>query len=113
MGDLPIPDGEILWRRVTSDDKIQTEDGFRVKSSVFKSSQSDGISVHRAALTSLEVIRQRYPEAGVVAVLAGNVRNAGPYDIIPDPIKDDPLLPDDPSHALIIPAPNAGGATRE
>jgi hypothetical protein len=59
--DASIPDDEILWRRVGPDDLMPEEEGHRpVKSLVFKSRGSDGISVHLSSQTSLEAVLAAY-----------------------------------------------------
>lgn len=48
-----------------------------------------------------------YPHHSLAAIKASVPRELG-YAVCPDPIKDDPELPDDPSHALICPPTGAG-----
>lgn len=67
------------------------------------------LSVDRAKLRGFNpnLTRQADPRqdpamVGVVSLLADEVRSVpGVADIIPDPIRDDPDLPDNPAHALI------------
>ncbi len=67
------------------------------------------LSVDRAKLRGFnpDLTRRADPRldpaaVGVVRLLAGEVRSIpGVADILPDPIRDDPDLPDNPAHALI------------
>lgn len=67
------------------------------------------LSVDRAKLRGFnpDLTRQgvpgRAPETfGVVIMPAGEVRAIpGVTDVIPDPVQDDPEIPDNPAHALI------------
>lgn len=67
------------------------------------------LSIDRARLRGFnpDLTRRADPQldpaaVGVVCLLAGEVRAIpGVADIIPDPIQDEPDLPDNPAHALI------------
>lgn len=60
------------------------------------------------ALTRRADLRLNPTDVGVVCLLAGEVRSiTGVADIVPDPILDDPDLPDNPAHALICVAYDA------
>src|SRR3712207_348243 len=110
IDDPSITDDEILWRRVRSDWTTTKGGVFRPSSQTFKDRLSFELSVHIASLTSVETIRANFPGEGIVAVTAGMVRSLGDYKLVRDPIVNDPRIPDDPSHALICPAPNKGSA---
>jgi hypothetical protein len=82
----------------------------RATSQTFKDRLSYELSVHIVSLTSIDAVLAAYPGQGVVAISAGYVRSLGDYAIVRDPIMNDPRTPDDPSHALIRPAPSKGDA---
>jgi len=73
------------------------------------------LSVDRAKLRGFDpdLTRRADPRldpamVGVVSLPAGEVRSlSGVADILPDPIRDDPDLPDNPAHALICVAYDA------
>ncbi len=108
VDDPSITDDEILWRRVRRDWTTTSEGVFRPTSQTFKDRKSFELSVHIARMTSVEMIRANYPGEGIAAISAGLVRSLGDYKLVRDPILNEPLTPDDPSHALICPAPNKG-----
>ena len=83
--------------------------GPRPMSGVFKSRQTDGISVHREHLTTVELIAGRFPYDGIVAVSADLVRSIG-CEVRPDPIRETLDEVGDASHALITPVPTSGQA---
>ena len=58
-------------------------------------------------MTTPEAVLAPYPHHSLAAIKASVPRELG-YAVCPDPIKDDPELPDDPSHALICPPTGAG-----
>jgi hypothetical protein len=111
-GEVHIPHDEVLWRRVRSDQAVLEEGNYRISSAAFRSNQVDGLSVHRASLTNEATVLQLYPEPYIVGVFVRDVRAEEPCDVVPDPIENDPLLPDDLSHALIVPCPKGKRSTR-
>ena len=108
VDDPSISDDRILWRRVLPDWTTTKGGVFRVTSQAFKDRRSYELSVHIASLTDIDTVLAHYPGHGIVAISAGYVRSLGDYAIVRDPVLNDPKLPDDPSHALICPAPNKG-----
>ena len=74
---------------------------------VFLDRRTGEVSVHVSSLTTVEVVLARYPYHSLVAIKASVPRAFG-HVVCPDPIKDDPELPDDRSHALICPPAGVG-----
>lgn len=98
--DPTIRDDELLWRRILPEWVHVNPDGSTRPSSVaFIDRRSGEVSVHRAELTDLDLVRAVRPTDSVVEVTAGFVRSLGCI-IAADP------KPDDPSHALICPSPS-------
>lgn len=62
---------------------------------------TDELSVHRAALTSVEEVLHEYPGVSLSAITARDARDEG-VEVIAAP------TPDDASHALIRPARSKG-----
>jgi hypothetical protein len=60
------------------------------------------LSVHRRELTTLEAIREQYPNFSVARIVAKAFRDLG-YDVIPDPLEAKEGRLADPSHAQIPP----------
>lgn len=105
-----IKDDEDLWRRVIPLKACfqPTEDlQWRPSSAVFLDRTNRELSVHVSSLTTKEAVLDKFPFHSLVALKASVPRELG-CSVCPDPIKDDPTLPDDPSHALICPDPNTG-----
>jgi hypothetical protein len=100
-----VDDDELLWRAFTAADVVVEADGSRrLSSAVFRSKATDGISFHRAALTTLEQVLQLHPGSGIASCRAGDVRQLSPptLRIVPDPVENEPLEGNDPSHALLL-----------
>lgn len=105
-----IKSDEELWRRVVplKDCFQPIENGkLRPSSSIFLDRINRELSVHVSSLTTKENILADYPFNSLVGIKAKVPRELG-YSVCPDPIRDDPVLPDDPSHALICPPPAIG-----
>ncbi len=91
--DTSIGDDEILWRRfhptqMAPDEPIEE---LTASSGVFRDKE---MSVHIASLTSLPIVRAKYPEHGIVSFTAAAARAEG-LVVVRDPI------PEDESHALV------------
>lgn len=97
--DQGVADDEVLYRRLHPNDVVAEGGAFRTR-------QSDGLSVYRAKLIELETIERQYPKVGIARITVAQIRSVGEFKVLPDPINDDPQLPDDPSQALIIPLPS-------
>lgn len=111
VDDLSIKDEEVLWRRIRPE-WIQTIDGVtRPTGQAFKDRLSGELSTYIANLADVERILAMYPDDSLVSITAGFVRSFG-YAIVHDPILNDPVLPDEPSHALICPAPKGSAASQ-
>jgi hypothetical protein len=107
-----IKDDEDLLRRVIPNQACfqQSENlQWRPSSAVFLDRTNRELSVHRSSLTTPELVLAKFPYNSLVAIKASVPRELGCI-VCPDPIKDDQLLPDDPSHALICEPPGAGTA---
>jgi len=103
--DLSIKDDEILWRRIVpsvvwiprdeNGAPNRREDGsIQVSSAVFRDGRTNEVSVHRACMTSIDVVLKGYPDQGLLGIHAGTLRSLN-YILVHDPTKDDH------SHALI------------
>jgi hypothetical protein len=107
---VSIRDEEDLWRRVFPDRGcfVPTGSGtWRPSSAIFLDRRTREVSVHISSLTTVEAVLASFPDHSLVAIKAAVPRALG-YAVTPDPIHDDPVLPDDASHALICPPPSAG-----
>lgn len=108
-----VPVSEVIWRRVGPHQIVRDESGNeRASSAVFKSKKSNGISLHRAKLTQLATIQKLYPQERVAQLRVADVlaENSGTrqFRVIADPVRDHPSLPDDESHACIVPTNTSG-----
>lgn len=104
--DSSIPDEEKLWRRIPKSQIVPGDDGKpRPSSAAFRDRETGEISVHLSSLTTKEAALERFPEFSLAEIPAGLPRSLG-YSVARDPIKDDSILPDDPSHALVCPPPS-------
>ena len=107
---ISIGDDQDLWRRVFPDSQCfkPLGDGqWRPSSAIFLDRHTREVSVHVSSLTSVEAVLAQYPNHSLVALKASVPRSLG-YSVCPDPIANDPILPDDPSHALICPPHEVG-----
>ena len=113
---ISISDEEDLWRRVFPDRqcfKPMDNGQWRPSSAIFLERGKRGdetpkeLSVHRSSLTTIEAVFGPHPYHSLAAIKASVPRELG-YAVCPDPIKNEPGLTDDPSHALICPPPGAG-----
>ena len=98
-----IGDDEIVWRRIPPSWWIEKDGIWRLSSASFLERDPGGaVSVHRAILTSITAVwKCASPQHGIVALRARVPRDHG-YEVLPDP------LPDDESHALLIPPADFG-----
>src|SRR5436305_1384418 len=104
--DPSIGDDEILWRRILPDWVHREPDGSTRPQSIAMVDRNSGeLSVHIAALTTVEAILKKRPGDYVVAFRAGAPRGWG-LKVVRDPD------PDDPSHALVCPSPNQSQAKK-
>lgn len=63
----------------------------------------DGLSVNRESFTTIASVAQhptKPEEQNVARLHVGQLREAK-LSVVSDPVRDHPILPDDPSHALI------------
>lgn len=99
VDDLSIPDTDRLFRRVSSNQLVQNEDGSqRPASAVFKTSE---LSIN---IESLMIEQRRppedclrgYPNEYLTSIVASDVRSCG------CPIVKDTLPPNDPAHGLVF-----------
>ncbi len=105
-----VGDDEILYRRLSC--LARKKDG-SVSSAAFGGDNDLVPSVNRASLCGNDpasVLTPLRPESRcVVSLVTRRVRaisTARPsIDVIPDPVKDDPIWPDNPAHALIVSDP--------
>lgn len=104
--DATISDDSRLWRRIYPE-WIHTEaDGSHRPSSVsFIDRLSFELSVHVAAMTTIDAVLANYPTHSVAEIDAGFIRDLG-YALVREP------TPSDPSHALICPSPTKSHAKR-
>ncbi len=105
-----IKDEEDLWRRVFPDRQcfVPIDRGqWRPSSAIFLDRRTREVSVHISSLTTVDTVLGGYPFHSLAAIKASVPRALG-YSVTPDPIHGDPALADDPSHALICPAPEIG-----
>jgi hypothetical protein len=117
-----VRDEEVLYRRVLNRPEYFTqnlkEEGEWIVTRTAFYDSSDEISVDRAALCNNNPLhtQNKDPANGVVQLTAKEVREIGgikhggthveyEFDVIPDPIKDNPELEDNLAHALIWPDP--------
>ena len=115
---LPLPEYEndrvhafdgsqILWRRLHHEWVVSEGGEERISSAAFIDNTGNDLSVHIAALTTIEEVRQAYPHMRIAAVEAQTFLDLG-FTIVPDP------QPQDPSHALVKePAGHRSRATRK
>jgi hypothetical protein len=105
VDDLTIGDNEVLWRRILPEWIEWEADGTtRPRSYGFMDRTSSAeLSVHIATLTNQDIALQGFPNDSLAAIRAGHPRSLG-YAIVRDPTDDDP------SHALVCPAPKRGHA---
>jgi hypothetical protein len=105
-----VGDDETLYRRVSC--HVRKKDG-SVSSAAFGGDNDLIPSVDRASLCDNDparVLTPLRPQARcVVSLVAREVRAISTakrsIDVVPDPIKDDPVWPDNPAHALITSDP--------
>ena len=109
-GDDCVRNGETLYRRVTS--HARKKDG-SISSAAFGGDKDLVPSVDRADLCGnnpVNVLTPLRPESRyVVSLVTREVRaistTSRRIDVVPDPIEDDPVWPDNPAHALITSKP--------
>ncbi len=101
--DETVGDAELLLRRLLPD-WIERDGagGVRPKSLAFIDRRSGQLSVHRQELTTKDFVLRHHPTHGIAAFPAGGARAEG-FEVIADPIANDPSTEDDPSHALVVP----------
>lgn len=105
-----VGDDETLYRRVSC--RVRKKDG-SVSSAAFGGDNDLIPSVNRASLCGNDptsVLTPLRPESRcVVSLVTRRVRAISTarlsIDVVPDPIKDDPVWPDNPAHALITSEP--------
>jgi hypothetical protein len=115
----PLPDHEgdrvhgfdgsqILWRRLHPEWVVTSEGAEdRISSAAFIDNTGHDLSMHVAALTTLEEVTQAFPHMRIAAVEAQTFLDLG-FTIVPDP------QPDDQSHALVKePAGHRSRGTRK
>src|SRR4051812_22133372 len=100
VDDPSISNDEVLWRRILPAWIYHQPDGvIRPASVAFSDRLSSELSVHLASvLSDPDRALAGRPQDSLVAVTVSLVRSLG-YAVARDP------TPDDPSHALICPAP--------
>ena len=97
--DPSIADDEALWRRILPVPAmlVTLPDGSRRPSSAaFLDGHTGEVSVHRAALTTSDLVLLRHPGVGLAKIRAGLPRSLG-HVVVADPVDGDD------SHALICP----------
>jgi hypothetical protein len=90
----PIGNEEEMWRRAQADMVFSEPGRVRPSSAVFRSSQEDGLSFHRASMTDVKTVLANYGEPYIVRVIAADIRDEG-RDFVYDP------LPGDRSHYVL------------
>ncbi len=97
--DPAIPDEELLRRRLLRHANWIKADG-TLSSLPFQDRTTPErlVSVHRASIWTIDDVLKNYPGVGVAEVTAGDAR-ANQHDVAGDP------LPEDPSHAVLVPTP--------
>jgi len=96
IDDGSVSDSETLWRRVAVPDWFDAVKS-QLNSPTFADNHSQEVSVHRAELTTLESIFEKFPDIiGVAEISASFPRSLG-CRVIAD------ATDEDPSHALICP----------
>lgn len=116
-----VEDDEVLYRNVSSECFSIADGALRLTSTAFNDRRQKP-SVDRARLCGANpAFTKKKPTDGVVSLTALSVRQIADVvqndkhgrsilvhavDAIPDPVKDDPMLPDNPAHALIIATPD-------
>ena len=104
-GDAPIPDDEVLYRRIHCS-WITWEDGpARPSSEAFKDRREGKLSVAVACETSVRRLLRGRPEDSVISFIAGDARSLGIR------VERD-FDPTNPGHAVLIPAPKGANARR-
>jgi len=107
IDDVSIGDDERLLHRVRPNDVVvDAATGQRRPSSATFKSKSNIISVDLASLTTPEKALANYPRHMLVEIDVGTVRSIGCK------VVRDPLLPDNPAHALVYGSRPDGGMTR-
>src|SRR5689334_11259446 len=103
VDDGSVGDDETLWRRIYPDwiEQDPTR-GARPRSMAFLDRRSGEISVHRAHLTTEDHVVKEHPTHGIAAIKASIPRQLG-YRVAADPVKNEPGMDDDPSHAVLVP----------
>jgi hypothetical protein len=86
----PVPDAEILYRRVTSQ-MVNPVDG-RPNSMAFRTNHPDGVSTSASSLVTPEQCLEDYPGMGLVAITAAQARACGAVVV-----RDEA----DPTHVLL------------
>lgn len=112
---VAIGDGEDLWRRILPDPDwfAQRDDcSWRPSSASFLDRRTGEVSVHVSSLTTVDAALAGFPNHSLAAIKARIPRELG-YAVAPDPIRGDPVLADDPSHALICPPPEMAKGKRK
>lgn len=106
--DGSVDDDEVLWRRIYPDwIERDAAGGARPRSMAFLDRRSGEISVHRAHMTTETFVIRSHPTHGIAALKAKVPRELG-YAVVPDPIKNETGVDDDPSHAVLVPPSGAG-----
>ena len=117
-----VEDDEVLYRSVSKDCFTIAADGALQLTSTAFNDRTKNPSVDRAKLCgSNPVYAKKKQTDGVVSLTALSIRRivdvvqndkhgkpklAHAVDVIPDPVKDDPVLPDNLAHALIVTNPD-------
>jgi hypothetical protein len=111
--DPNIPNDERLWRRILEAWLHKEPNGVVRPSSVaFIDRLSHELSVHIARLTYSELVLRSRPTDSIAEITAA-VPRANHHAVCSDPIRNDPVLDDDPSHALICPELGRGISQRK
>lgn len=91
-----VDGAEILWRRIGPDWIVERDNAEGVSSAAFLDNIDGNVSVHIAALTTIEAVRGAYHHCRITALPASVPQSLG-FTVQRDP------LPEDPSHALLMP----------
>lgn|SRR5579862_81018 len=105
-----IRNDEDLWRRVIplqASFFLAEDMQWQPSSAVFLDRTNRELSVHVSSITTVESVLANFPFHSLLTLKASVPRELG-WIVCRDPIKNDPVLPDDPSHALICPSPDTG-----
>ena len=98
-----VRDEDILWRRILNNPnmlKTEPSGSLRPSSAAFLDGRTGEVSVQIARLTTAEKALSNKADNGIVELEASYPRSLG-HIVAYDPVKYDPDLEDDVSHALI------------